>query len=120
MLFEKTELSNCRALAYKDRPKFDEIEAQIAKVMPGASVVRLKSQRLMSRPTQDEPLSPLETYTINKNTYVVHVDGVEVFRAPSQKGLLRLVLKQAEKWIRHTDFITLDEEREAIHPLSEQ
>ncbi|XXJ19882.1 hypothetical protein ACR42D_10125 [Desulfovibrio caledoniensis] len=114
MLFDEKQLGPSRVIAFKDRPKFDEICDQIAKLMPGATVSRLTMQRFTSSPSIDEPLAPLETYSTNKNTYVVKVDGVEVFRAPSQKGLLRLVLKQAEKWIKETDFITLDEEREAI------
>ena len=74
----------------------------------------------MTRFEMDAHLAPVEMFTVNKNTYVVKIDGVEVFRAPSQKGLLRLVLKQAEKWLKDTDYITLEEEREAIHPITEQ
>lgn len=119
MLFDKTQLSAARTLAFGDRAKYDAIVEQIEKLMPGSTVTRLKSQRVLVRPTLDKPLSPVETYETNKNTYVVRDgSGVEVFRAPSQKGLLRLVLKQAEKWIKETDFITLDEEREAIAPLA--
>lgn len=117
MLFNKDELSDTRILCHGDRIKYDAIVEQIGKIMPGSTLERLKSQKTLTRPTLDEPLTPVETYETNKNIYVVKDSlGREVFRAPSQKGILRLVLKQAEKWIKETDFITLDEERAAIAP----